>query len=56
MLTKIRYAYHLSACKRMIKNSTYIDHSTYELTPKYKWHMRQLHKLMTQVNIKRKGS
>ncbi len=53
MLTKIRYAYHLTACERMIKR-LYIDHSTYEQTPKYKWHMRQLHKLMTQVNSKKK--
>ena len=52
MLNKIRYAYHLSVCEHMIKNYTYIDHTTYKLTKRYKWHMNKLHKLMVTINRK----
>lgn len=54
MFNKIRYAYHLTACEGMIEKFTYISHSTYKLNPMYKWHKRQLNKLMTQVNNKQK--
>lgn len=54
MFNKIRYAYHLTACERMIEKFTYISHSTYKLNPMYKWHKRQLNKLMTQINNKQK--
>lgn len=54
MFNKLRYAYHLTACERMIEKYTYIDHSTYELTKRYKWHKRKLNKLMTRINNKRK--
>lgn len=54
MFNKLRYAYHLTACEKMIKKFTYIDHCTYELSERYKWHKRRLNKLMTQVNNKQK--
>lgn len=34
MFNKIRYAYHLTACEKMIKKYTYIYHTTYKLTKK----------------------
>lgn len=54
MFNKIRYAYHLTACERMIEKYKYIDHSTYELTKRFKWHKRKLNELMTKVNNKQK--
>ena len=54
MFNKIKYAYHLTACEKMIKKYKYIDHSTYELNKRFKWHKRKLHELMTKVNNKQK--
>lgn len=54
MFNNLRYAYHLTACKKMIKRYTYIDNYTYELNERFKWHKRKLNKLMTQINNKQK--
>lgn len=52
MFNKIRYAYHLTACEKMIKNYKYIDHNTYELDKRFIWHKRRLNKLMLNLNKK----
>lgn len=49
MFDKIRYAYHLTCCERMIKNYTYIERD-YELNKKFKWHKRKLNELMVKVH------
>lgn len=54
MFNKLRYAYHLTVCEKMIKKYTYIDHSTYKLTKRYLYHKRKLNKLMTQIHNKSK--
>lgn len=48
MFDKIRYAYHLTACEKMIKKYKNIDHYTYELNKMFAWHKRKLNKLMTR--------
>lgn len=52
VFNKLIYAYHLNACEKMIEKYKYIDHSTYELTKKFKWHRKKLNELMTKVNNK----
>lgn len=52
MFDKIRYAYHLTACKRMIKKYKYINHDTYELNKRFIWHKRRLNKLMLKLKQK----
>ncbi len=54
MFNKLIYAYHLNACKKMIEKYKYVDHSTYELTKKFKWHRKKLNELMTKINDKQK--
>lgn len=54
MFNKLRYAYHLTACEKMIKKGTYIDYSTYEPTKRYKWHKRKLNKIVARIYNKRK--
>ena len=49
MFDKIRYAYHLSNCERMIKNCKYIN-DDYELDNHFKWHKRKLNELMVKIN------
>lgn len=49
MFDKIRYAYHLTCCERMIKNYSYIERD-YELNKKFKWHKRKLNELMVKVH------
>lgn len=49
MFDKIRYAYHLTSCERMIKNYSYIE-SDYELNKKFKWHRRKLNELMVKIH------
>ena len=49
MFDKIRYAYHLSNCERMIKNYKYIN-DDYELDNRFKWHKRKLNELMVKIN------
>lgn len=46
MLNKIRYAYHLTACEKIMKKYKY----TYELNKRFIWHRRRLNKLM--LNLK----
>lgn len=48
MFKKLRYAYHLSVCERMIRKGKYINHTTYQLTEKFKRHRNKLNKLMTE--------
>ena len=54
MFDKLRYSYHLTACERMIKKYNYIDHSTYELNRRFKWHRKRLNDLMITVNRRKK--
>lgn len=54
MFDKLRYSYHLTACERMIKKYNYIDHSTYELNRRFKWHRKRLNDLMVTVNRRKK--
>lgn len=52
MFDKLRYAYHLTACERMIKKYKYINHDTYELDKRFIWHKRMLNKLMLKLKQK----
>ena len=55
MFDKIRYAYHLTCCERMIKNYSYIERD-YELNKKFKWHKRKLNELMVKVHKRSRSS
>lgn len=50
MLNKIRYAYHLTACEKIIKKNKY-----YELDRKFIRHKRKLNKLITHNKHKVRG-
>lgn len=52
MFNKLRYAYHLTVCERMIIKFKNIDHTTYELTKRFKWHRDRLQDLMIAINKK----
>ena len=54
MFNKLRYSYHLNACERMIKKYRYIDHSTYELDKRFRWHRKRLNDLVLTINRRKK--
>lgn len=53
MFNKIRYAYHMTACEKMIKKYKY-DRFAYESDERFKRHKRKLNELMTRTNNKQK--
>ena len=46
MFKKLRCAYHMSVLEKMIKNYEYIDHETFELTERYKYHKKKLYNIL----------
>lgn len=46
MFRKIRYAYHLTVCEKMIKNNEAFDYTTCDWSKKYKRHRDKLTKIL----------